>query len=39
MNSKQINFFIIQEDLPFVYDFFSRMDVIHAAVNNNGPTL
>lgn len=37
MNSKQINFFIVPEDLPFVYDFFSRMNVIHATVNKKGP--
>ena len=34
MNSKQLNFFLVPEDLPFVYDFFNRMDVRYIRVNN-----
>jgi len=33
MNSKQLNFFLVPDDLPYVYDFFIRHGVKYARIN------
>lgn len=37
MNSKQLNFFLAPEDLPFIYDFFNRMEVKYVRINKYDP--
>jgi hypothetical protein len=32
MNSKQLNFFLVPEDLPLVYDFFNKQDIKYVRI-------